>query len=139
MICPVCKKDMIDVEYNRIELDYCPVCKGVWFDAEELELLIESMGMQESGLAVDNIAASPEAETAEKPRKCPICRLKMSKAHIGHEPRILIDVCRRGDGLWFDGGEVGQLIKQLINKASKKGDSQQQVINFLGEVFGASE
>lgn len=139
MICPVCKKDMIDVEYNRIELDYCTVCKGVWFDTEELELLIESMGMEESGLAVDNIAASPEAETTEKLRKCPICRMKMGKAHIGHEPRILIDVCRRGDGLWFDGGEVGQLMKQLIKKPSKKGDSQQQVINFLGEVFGAPE
>ena len=26
MICPVCKSDMVDVEYNRIELDYCTVC-----------------------------------------------------------------------------------------------------------------
>jgi len=43
MICPVCKSDMIDVEYNRIELDYCTACRGVWFDTEELELLIENM------------------------------------------------------------------------------------------------
>ena len=121
MICPVCKSNMIDVEYNRIELDYCTVCRGVWFDTEELELLIESMGLEEAGLAVDKITDSPEAETSEKGRK------------------VIIDVCRRGDGLWFDGGEVGQLIKQLINKPQARGDSQQQVITFLGEVFGASE
>ena len=139
MICPVCKRDMIDVEYNRIELDYCTVCKGVWFDAEELELLIESVGLEESGLAVDSITGLPEAETSEKGRKCPICGQKMGKANIGHEPRILIDFCRRGDGLWFDGGEVGQLIKQLIKKPKVEGDSQQKVITFLGEVFGAAE
>jgi Zn-finger nucleic acid-binding protein len=63
----------------------------------------------------------------------------MDKAHIGKEPKILIDVCRQGDGLWFDGGEVNLLITQLIGKPMAKGDSQQQVINFLGEVFGATE
>ena len=139
MICPVCKSDMIDVEYNRIELDYCTVCRGVWFDTEEMELLIESIGLEESGLAVDSITGSPEAETSEKGRKCPICGQKMGKANISHEPRILIDACRQGDGLWFDGGEVGQLIKQLIKKPQVEGDSQQQVINFLGEVFGAPD
>jgi len=39
MICPVCRQSMLDIEYNNIELDYCEKCKGVWFDAGELELL----------------------------------------------------------------------------------------------------
>ena len=39
MICPVCHKSMLDIEYNNIELDYCEKCRGVWFDAGELELL----------------------------------------------------------------------------------------------------
>ncbi|HEX78810.1 MAG TPA: hypothetical protein G4O19_01480 [Dehalococcoidia bacterium] len=139
MICPVCKSDLIDVEYNRIELDYCNTCRGVWFDTEELELLIESMGFGKSGLSVDQVVDLTDTEKAEKKRRCPICRLKMDKAHIGKEPRILIDVCSSGDGLWFDGGEVGQLIKQLAKKPSEKGGSQQKVINFLGEVFSAAE
>jgi len=42
MICPVCKSDMIDVEYHQIELDYCTNCHGVWFDAEELGLLFDA-------------------------------------------------------------------------------------------------
>ena len=139
MICPVCKRDMVDIEYNRIELDYCTNCRGVWFDAEELELLVEGMRLGESVLAVDNITGSQEPKIAEKKRKCPICGWKMGKATIGKESRIFIDVCRRGDGLWFDGGEVAQLIKQLIKKPTKEKDSQQRVINFLGEVFSARE
>jgi Zn-finger nucleic acid-binding protein len=139
MICPVCKSDMIDVEHNRIELDYCIKCQGVWFDSEELELLLETMGLWESDLALSNAIRSPEAETSEQKRKCPICGQRMGKATIGQEPKILIDVCRRGDGLWFDGGEVSQLIKQLIKKPPAKKDSQQQVITFLGEVFQARD
>jgi Zn-finger nucleic acid-binding protein len=139
MICPVCKSDMIDVEHNRIELDYCINCQGVWFDSEELELLMETMGLEESSLTLSNVIGFPEAETSEQKRRCPICGQRMGKATIGREPKVLVDVCRQGDGLWFDGGEVSQLIKQLIKKPQKKKDSQQQVITFLGEVFQAQD
>ena len=139
MICPTCKSDMIVVEHSRIELDYCTNCSGVWFDSRELELMLETMGLAEAGLSLDNILASPEAKTAEKKRRCPICGQKMGKATIGQEPEVLIDVCRQGDGLWFDGGEVGQVIIQLAQKRPRKQDSQQQVITFLGEVFKARE
>ena len=139
MICPVCKSDMIDVEHNRIELDYCTNCQGVWFDAEELELLLESMGIKNHDLALDDIWHSPEAETEEKKRKCPICGLKMKKMALGQQPEILIDVCPKREGLWFDGGEVSQLIRQLAKRPSGKGGSEQQVVTFLGEVFQARE
>ena len=35
---------MIVVERNRIELDHCTNCGGVWFDSHELELLLASFG-----------------------------------------------------------------------------------------------
>ncbi|MES0279143.1 MAG: zf-TFIIB domain-containing protein, partial [Dehalococcoidales bacterium] len=33
MICPICKVEMAVVEQDKIELDYCARCRGVWFDA----------------------------------------------------------------------------------------------------------
>ena len=139
MICPTCKSDMIVVEHENIELDYCTNCRGVWFDSGELELLLESMGLESPDQFLSNILGSAEAESSEKKRKCPICRQKMKKTTIGQEPAILIDVCQRADGLWFDAGEVGQLIKQLAKMPSEKQGSQQQIITFLGEVFEARE
>ena len=139
MICPVCKYDMIVVEYHNIELDHCTGCKGVWFDSGELELLLESQGLGEAKLFLDNILDSPEAISSEKKRKCPICHHKMRKATIGGQPEILIDVCGKEHGLWFDGGEVTQLIKHLAGEQPPKGDSGEQVISFLEEVFEASE
>ncbi len=139
MKCPVCKSIMIVVEHEHIELDYCVECAGVWFDAGELELLLETMQLAGSILSVDSILTSPEEKSSEKKRKCPICGKKMKKATIGHDPEVLIDACVRGDGLWFDSGEVGQIITQLSDKTVGESDSQGRVITFLGEVFQARE
>jgi Zn-finger nucleic acid-binding protein len=130
---------MIVVEYQNIELDYCTSCKGVWFDSGELELILKLLDLEEVKMFLDNILDSPEAVSSEKKRKCPICGHKMKKANIGEEPQILIDVCGKEHGLWFDGGEVAQLIRNLPGEQLTKGDSREQVIGFLEEVFKAPE
>jgi Zn-finger nucleic acid-binding protein len=129
---------MIVVEYHSIELDYCDSCKGVWFDSGELELLLKSQGLEEPTTFFAGILNSQEAASSEKKRNCPTCGRKMKKTTIGGQPEILIDVCRDKHGLWFDGGEVTQLIRGLAGKRPPKHDSRGQVTGFLEEVFGAS-
>ncbi len=135
MICPTCRNVMIVVEHEQIELDHCTGCAGVWFDSGELELMLERMGMAEGSLSLDDILATPEAETAEKKRKCPICGQKMRKTITGEEPQVLIDACPNGDGLWFDGGEVAQLILQFAEKPGAESDSRGRILTFLGDTF----
>jgi Zn-finger nucleic acid-binding protein len=139
MKCPVCRELMIVVEHESIELDHCVKCEGVWFDAGELELLLESAQLEGSSLSLDSVLSSPEAKSAERKRRCPICGRKMKKATVGHDPEVLIDACPNGDGLWFDSGEVGQLITQLPGRPTAESDPQGRVINFLGSVFRARE
>jgi Zn-finger nucleic acid-binding protein len=139
MICPVCKYDMIVVEYRSIELDYCNSCKGVWFDSGELELLLKLQDLEEPEAFLDGIINSQEAISPEKKRDCPICGHKMKKTAIGEQPKILIDICRNGHGLWFDGGEVAQLMKRLAGEHPPKHDSKEQITSFLEEVFKAPE
>jgi Zn-finger nucleic acid-binding protein len=137
MICPACKNDMIVVEYDNIELDYCDNCHGVWFDSTELELLLKSMNLDSRNLLLDDILNEPEAMSQEKKRRCPICRKAMKKTTVGGRPGVLVDVCPQGNGLWFDGGELAQLLKHLSGKQPAGQGSQQQIISFLGEVFKA--
>jgi Zn-finger nucleic acid-binding protein len=139
MICPTCREVMIVVEQDKIELDHCPKCLGVWFDAGELELMLERMGLDSGDLSLAQIMDLPDAETKEKKRRCPICGKKMKKAHIGQEPAVLIDVCPRGDGLWFDGGEVHQIIEQCALDAGAKAGSEERVLCFLGDTFKAEK
>jgi Zn-finger nucleic acid-binding protein len=133
MLCPACKRDMIVIEYKKIELDYCANCRGVWFDAGELELILEQANLKPDGVAGKSIITLTEADTGEKKRRCPICRKNMRKEFIGGEPPILIDACPAGQGLWFDGGEVTALLSHLSRGEKGK---EEQVISFMKELFG---
>ena len=139
MICPTCRELMIVVEQDEIELDHCTNCRGVWFDAGELELMLEGMGRDSGALSLAQIIDLPAADTKEKKRRCPICGRKMKKVRIGHDPEVLIDVCEWGDGLWFDGGEVHQIIEQCALKPGAKAGSEARVFSFLGETFKAEK
>lgn len=41
MKCPVCQEFLLTAHRERIEIDYCPKCRGVWLDRGELNALIE--------------------------------------------------------------------------------------------------
>jgi len=135
MICPVCEYDMIVLEYRSIELDYCNNCKGIWFDSGELELLLQSQGLEETKTFLDDVLNFQEVSSPERKRDCPICGRRMKKTAIGRQSEIIIDICRDEHGLWFDGGEVTQLMRHLAAEHPAKLDSGDQVIGFLEEVF----
>jgi Zn-finger nucleic acid-binding protein len=139
MMCPVCESALIVVEYHDVELDYCHRCKGVWFDAGELELLLRSHGFQQAKAFLDRILGAQEAASPEKKRKCPICGHRMKKAAIGEQPEIFIDMCHDEHGLWFDGGEVTQLLRHVAGKHPPEHGPGEQVISFLEEVFEAPD
>lgn len=123
---------MIVVEYKQIELDYCPNCRGVWFDAGELELMLERVDLKPNIVEGKSLLDLTTAKTAEKKRRCPVCRRSMRKELIGNEKQILIDACPVSEGLWFDAGEVDTLISEISKETTGAGA---EVIGFLKEVF----
>jgi hypothetical protein len=135
MLCPACRNSLIVVEYKQIELDYCTQCRGVWFDVNEVELLLKSLNLDSESGKFASIYHLPEAKISELGRKCPVCRKKMRKVHLGDEHGIAIDVCNNKEGIWFDGGEVVHMIKEAAERSVEGKGSGNQVINFLGEVF----
>jgi Zn-finger nucleic acid-binding protein len=127
MDCPVCKSAMITMELAEAEVDYCTGCKGVWLDAGELEMLLDDDG--KAKMLIDSF--SKDTTTTEKPKQCPICDKKMEKIIVGHEkPMLLIDRCSKGDGLWFDSGELNSII------ARAKLDEHNKITQLLADMFG---
>jgi hypothetical protein len=135
MKCPVDKTDMIIVEHRRIELDYCPNCAGVWFDAGELELLIAVFQREGVAPASGSVLTPQPAKVSEALRKCPVCKRNMNKVWLGKDPQVLIDQCPAGDGLWFDGGELSQVLCEIQKPGAA---APQNVMSFLGQAFEAS-
>ena len=132
MICPACRQEMIVVEYRQIELDICPSCRGAWFDAEELELLLDSLHLEVR--AQDLFRPLPQ-KSAEAVRRCPYCRRKMKKALVGPGEGVMIDRCRREHGVWFDGGELDTVIVRLRkSSAAAAGPAEEEAEKASGQV-----
>ena len=117
MDCPVCTNAMITLELEDVETDYCTDCGGIWLDAGELELLLGEPEKAKQLLTSFKI----DSKSTEKIRKCPICYKKMQKIVVGSsKPALLIDKCRKGDGLWFDKGELYDILDRAeLDKDNK--------------------
>ncbi len=131
MRCPLDKSDLIVVEHQRIEIDYCLKCAGVWLDSGELDLLVSALKAEGADPSHNELLFPQAAEVTESKRKCPVCGRKMDKVWIGKDPRVLIDSCPFGDGLWFDGGELTRVLCNLELTGPRN------VISFLGKAFEA--
>lgn len=109
MNCPVCKQSaMVTLELDEVEIDYCTQCDGIWLDKGELELLLGEP--QKAKDLLNSFQA--DAGNAEKVLKCPICYKNMQKIIVGNtKSKLLIDKCRKGDGLWFDKGELHNIVE----------------------------
>jgi len=123
--CPACGKPMIVLELDRVEVDHCISCGGIWLDGGEMELLLEGAAGREAFLS----SFQRDRECSEKPRKCPICSKRMEKIRIGKEKQVCIDRCRHQDGLWLDRGELEEIFK--INRFG----SDHRVLGLLREMF----
>jgi Zn-finger nucleic acid-binding protein len=117
---------MIVLELKGVEIDYCLNCKGIWLDSGELELLLGNIEETKEFLnsfIVDTI-------TSERKLKCPICSHKMEKILVGNEEKVRIDKCKNGDGIWFDAGELEEVLRMgTIGKNDK-------VYILLKDMFG---
>ena len=121
--CPACSEVMAVVERERVELDFCPECSGIWFDSEELETLLRAGGMD-----ADPLASAVPADTKERKRRCPRCRKHMLKLDSGG---VIVDSCPAGDGLWLDRGELAGLVKGSV--------SEEKALEFLSRFFGGEK
>lgn len=126
MKCPVCALELIVVERNSIELDYCIHCQGLWFDAGEIELLAKTLQLK---TALPDFSRLEKTTVLEKPRRCPRCSNPMDKIRVGQQEAIVLDRCPNGEGLWFSKGELGKVCEQYRVGAASG------MIEFLGEVF----
>ena len=128
-MCPVCRIPLVGFELDGIELDRCIDCRGVWLDPGELEAIAESAGVVPGGLTA--VLRSAKGEKHPE-RECPRCKSRLRTVRIGPQDSLAIEHCPRGDGLWFDHGEMETLI------ASFDTGEEGSVARFLAALTGYS-
>jgi len=116
---------MLVLELQQIEIDYCQECGGIWLDSGELELLLEDAEEKNKLLAT----FITDTQNDEKRHRCPVCSRKMNKVFVGAGKNVLIDKCRKDHGLWFDKGELHEVVKLGTTDVNNK------VVQLLNEMF----
>ncbi len=70
MKCPSCKETTLVLsERNRIEIDYCPDCRGIWLDRGELDKILERQRAEIPEERPRDVAPSYRGDSYHKPHK----------------------------------------------------------------------
>ncbi len=114
--CPRCDGGLTLVLAGGIQVDGCPRCGGLWFDARELgqlaQVSAEEMGALERRFEP---AAAAAGRAPGTPRLCPGCRVSLRQFEYPWARGVLLDHCLECHGIWVDDGELGE-IEQIVNR-----------------------
>lgn len=125
-MCPVCGEPMLAYQWQAVEIDGCPRCGGLWLDAGEIEALLEQAGLSPGPIRAA-LAAARDGVSSR--RRCPRGPHRLRQLRLPTTPELILDRCRMGHGLWFDRGEVAQLVRSFT--VGEEG----LVARFLADLF----
>lgn len=114
---------------ERIEVDQCYSCNGIWLDAKELDQYLD-----EKLLILNSPQVKERKLHDQKTGRCPRCQKPMVKEK-GPILLMTIDVCRNCGGIWLDSGEINRLQSKNLTWAEKN----KLVFRNLKELFSRTK
>jgi len=114
MSCPKCHNvalQEIEIKRSGIKVDRCPQCKGVWFDAGELESLLS--------VAAKGLKVPPGAQRSTI-LFCPRCPASLFRFKYP-QTYVKVEMCKECGGLWLDSDEFNEIksVRQALEKTGK--------------------
>jgi len=112
MRCPKCRADMEQIDYEGTEIDRCVICKGIWFDAGEIEIMKD----KQAAATID----TGDAKIGKQSNKfdnyqCPRCSGAMVRVVDPKQTHIWYETCSSCNGSYLDAGELLDLSKLTIS------------------------
>jgi len=117
--CFSCQEDLDTAVLYDIEVDFCPKCRGIWFEEDELRLAKDKKDEELKWLDVDLWKDKRKFKIAKGKKACPDCRLPLYEVNYG-DSKIKVDVCNICKGIWLDQGEFRAIISYLKEKGNKE-------------------
>ena len=139
--CPVCDGRKLDqYEARKVIFESCPQCHGMFLDHHELSTLRDRMDsdnwvklrlIDKEDQSVHQDSASPSG------RICPHCaNVEMAATSYG-QTDVMVDYCPECRGIWLDGWEMQEILRQLKEKlaAMPASDIKKKLGAELRDVF----
>jgi Zn-finger nucleic acid-binding protein len=111
--CPKCSGDMALVSYDKIKVDRCIACGGLWFQPNELRSLRDDIWMADYILDSGDKHEGKKAN-AIKDIECPQCGVTMLQESDDEQAHITYESCPNDHGIFLDAGEFTDLVHKTF-------------------------
>lgn len=115
--CPKCQAPMEQFKLDLVELDRCPSCQGLWFDARELKLLRNKTSAR---LVDTGSPAVGQYMNSTDGYDCPRCDGNMLRLVDPGQPHIWYETCSACHGSFLDAGELVDLTDYSVKDLFKR-------------------
>ncbi|MFP4028426.1 MAG: zf-TFIIB domain-containing protein [Candidatus Brocadiia bacterium] len=134
--CPRCGGQLFSLHFPHtdITVEVCENCRGMWLDDGEFPRIrawheslrqgeLEKLGLEdvESEEYLDDFLT--DLETATMP--CPHCGEPTLREIVLEMTGVVLDHCTKCHGIWFDGGELEQVIEEAEKDLEIPSNAQQ--------------
>jgi Zn-finger nucleic acid-binding protein len=102
---------MEKITYEKIQVDRCTNCKGIWFDMLEHEHLKAIEDSQSIDIGEPKVGK--EYNRIDK-IDCPVCHTQMIRMVDRKQPHIWHEACTSCYGVFFDAGEFRDYKEETI-------------------------
>jgi Zn-finger nucleic acid-binding protein len=113
-----CPNDDVELEiktFNKVRIDECKKCRGMWFDHDELKRAKDSEDEDLRWLDFDIFEQKANKYTKSKSHRfCPK-EGSMLEKQIYSNSKIVIDFCSKCQGIWLDYNEFEKIVEYLEN------------------------
>ena len=113
MKCPRCGVDLQPAERHRLEVNYCPSCKGMWLEHDELQQLeneVFDFGDRWKGTLAFDATATTD--------KCPECAASLQRFHYRFYD-LEMEFCPNQHGYWLEDDEDTRVL-DLMKKEERE-------------------
>lgn len=114
--CPDCREPMAAVDIGnaqeaRFLIERCDRCLGLFFDAGEIEALLEASVSHSYAVDFARLGRldAPASPDIVQYRHCPDCGKLMNRVNYGARSGVIVDRCR-AHGVWLQAGELHRLL-----------------------------
>jgi Zn-finger nucleic acid-binding protein len=105
-LCPSCGIALYEHDLHGQKVDKCPECMGIFFDAGELESILNIVRLYQTVQLSEEDIPNVSSSEIERIMICPFDSAKMNPQKIAG---ITVDICPECSGIWLDKGEIAAL------------------------------
>jgi len=106
LICPRCKKTLVQSEIDGETIETCLSCQGIWLNKNQLNAILSEHGGDFESCSIDDKPHHDKNPVI----KCMHCEdVNMRKINFLDYSDIIMDYCPVCGGFWLDNGELSKI------------------------------